>query len=66
MPNDPWKERSKGKICATCIHFVDKDPIEGETVLGRCRRHAPVVQEGYPVVFLNDWCGDHKLDENAM
>jgi len=20
---------------------------------------------GYPVVFDTDWCGDHKLDENA-
>jgi hypothetical protein len=19
---------------------------------------------GYPVVFVNDWCGDHKLNEN--
>jgi len=21
---------------------------------------------GYPVVFVNDWCGDHKLNENAL
>jgi hypothetical protein len=19
---------------------------------------------GYPVVYINDWCGDHKLDED--
>lgn len=27
---------------------------------GRCRRHAPTMG-GYPVVFPDDWCGDHKL-----
>jgi hypothetical protein len=32
--------------------------------LGRCRRHAPTMS-GYPVVFVNDWCGDHKLSEEA-
>ena len=32
-------------------------------LFGRCRRHAPTMQ-GYPAVFGNDWCGDHKLDEN--
>ena len=31
----------------------------------RCRRHAPTVN-GYPAVFQNDWCGDHKLDKAAM
>lgn len=30
--------------------------------IGRCRRHAPTMN-GFPVVFVNDWCGDHKLDE---
>lgn len=34
------------------------------TQLGRCRRHAPVVGQGWPAVFETDWCGDHKLDEN--
>lgn len=63
---DNWKNRAKGRVCATCIHFVDKAPIKGKLVLGRCRRHAPVVQEGYPVVFQTDACGDHKLDENAV
>lgn len=33
--------------------------------IGRCRRHAPTMS-GYPVVFHNDWCGDHKLDENKL
>ena len=31
--------------------------------LGRCRRHAPTLA-GWPTVFADDWCGDHKLDEN--
>jgi hypothetical protein len=33
--------------------------------VGRCRRHAPTMS-GYPTVFHNDWCGDHKLDENKL
>ncbi len=33
--------------------------------LGRCRRHSPTMN-GYPAVFVNDWCGDHKLDENKI
>jgi hypothetical protein len=33
--------------------------------LGRCRRHAPTMN-GYPAVFEDDWCGDHKLDENKI
>jgi hypothetical protein len=34
-------------------------------VVGRCRRHAPTMN-GYPVVFVNDWCGDHRIDENKF
>jgi hypothetical protein len=33
--------------------------------LGRCRRHAPTMS-GWPVMFVNDWCGDHKTDENKL
>ena len=53
MNNDPWKHRSTG--------------IDGEKAskLGRCRRHAPTMSV-YPVVFRDDWCGDHKLDENTL
>jgi hypothetical protein len=51
--------------------FVPKQIVKPGTIgeadpvyhLGRCRRHAPTIN-GYPVVFVNDWCGDHKLDEN--
>ena len=55
--NDPWKHRSKGMKCATCMWFVEKDG----SAIGRCRRHSPTMS-GYPVVYHNDWCGDHKLD----
>ena len=37
-----------------------------QSPLGRCRRHAPVVQHGWPAVFDADWCGDHKLDEGKL
>lgn len=64
---DPWKHRSANMSCATCMWFVPKktDSMkEGDLYkLGRCRRHAPTMN-GYPVVYINDWCGDHKLDEN--
>jgi len=64
---DPWKHRSANMSCATCMWFVPKKTEsmkEGDLYkLGRCRRHAPTMN-GYPVVYINDWCGDHKLDEN--
>lgn len=55
---DPWAHRSKGMRCRTCMWFVSKADSGPET--GRCRRHVPTMN-GYPVVFTNDWCGDHKL-----
>ncbi len=72
MSNDPWKHRSKGIKCNTCIWFVLKRPDEPGIIkrpfgyTGRCRRRAPVVRYGYPVVFELDWCGDHKLNENEV
>jgi len=66
MSNDPWIHRSEGMRCATCIWFVPKVVKEpNETKIGRCRRHAPTMN-GYPVVFMADWCGDHRLDENKI
>ena len=66
FPADPWKHRSSGMKCKTCMWFVGKvTPGKKEEELckiGRCRRHAPTMN-GYPVVFPDDWCGDHKLDE---
>lgn len=65
--SDPWKHRSKGMACTSCMWFVLKVKSEGSAntaPIGRCRRHAPAMN-GYPVVFETDWCGDHKLNENA-
>ena len=66
---DPWAHRSAHMRCATCMWFVEKaaqfSPEEKTGSFGRCRRHAPTMS-GYPAVFGNDWCGDHKLDENKL
>ena len=69
---DPWVHRSKGMRCGTCIWFVEKQSIlkrnpdtAPETIVGRCRRHAPTMN-GYPVVYMTDWCGDHRIDENKV
>ena len=61
---DPWKHRSRNMSCQSCMWFVEKQS-QGlrPPNIGRCRRHAPTMN-GYPVVFVSDWCGDHKLDEN--
>jgi len=64
-PDDPWAHRSKGMRCGTCMWFVEKRTHAMQQVghlIGRCRRHAPTMN-GYPVVFSDDFCGDHKLDE---
>jgi len=62
---DPWKHRSCGMQCRTCMWCIEKQVTEGSRRVGRCRRHAPTMN-GYPVVFMDDWCGDHKLDENKV
>ena len=69
---DPWVHRSKGMRCGTCIWFVEKQSLLNrnpktapETIVGRCRRHAPTMN-GYPVVYMTDWCGDHRIDENKI
>ncbi len=53
---DNWGNRSENMKCNTCMWYA---PKQGN---GRCRRHAPTMS-GYPVVFSDDWCGDHKLNE---
>ena len=67
---DPWAHRSENMSCKTCMWFVEKQRTvthNSETVpdkiVGRCRKHAPTMG-GYPAVYMTDWCGDHKLDEN--
>jgi len=52
---DNWKNKPTGMICSTCMFYVNT----------RCRRHAPTMQ-GYPAVFKEDWCGDHKLDKSTI
>lgn len=66
MERDPWIHRAKEMLCKTCMYFVPKRAIDLKVpTLGRCRRHAPSMG-GYPVVYMSDWCGDHKLDENKL
>lgn len=68
MGKDPWKHRTKGMLCESCMFCVEKvaDDTSGKNIsIGRCRRRAPTLG-GYPVVFMTDWCGEHKLDENKV
>ena len=60
--------------CKSCTWFVPKKVTKNDLEsggdspvfhIGCCRRHAPAMN-GYPVVFVNDWCGDHKLSEEYM
>lgn len=62
---DPWRHRSSGMRCKTCMWYVCKEADEKFLNIGRCRRHAPTMN-GYPVVYVADWCGDHKVDENKI
>ena len=67
MVEDNWQHRSTEMRCRTCISFVAKT-LEAKTPagrLGRCRRHAPTMS-GWPAVFEQDWCMDHKLDETKL
>jgi len=58
---DPWAHRSEGMKCSSCMWNVAKPG----GALGRCRRRAPTMS-GYPAVYPDDWCGDHKLDETKL
>lgn len=70
---DPWANRQNRMRCATCIFFAPKPPAANPLTesqvppyhIGRCRRHAPAMG-GYPLTLVNDWCGDHRLDENKV
>ena len=53
--DDNWKGREIEMVCECCMFYTNK----------RCRRHAPTIN-GYPAVYLNDWCGDHKLSKKQM
>lgn len=62
MSADNWQHRSKLMTCRRCMWFLPKKGSSDS--IGRCRRHAPTMS-GFPVVFDSDWCGDHKLNEDA-
>jgi hypothetical protein len=67
--DDPWVHRSDHMRCRTCMWFIIKQPPDAaardRATLGRCRRHSPALA-GFPAVFEEDWCGDHKLDEGKI
>jgi hypothetical protein len=64
--DDNWAFRPQGMKCANCMFFVRKKRIdERECPLGRCRRRSPTWR-GWVPVFLTDWCGEHRLDENKI
>ena len=60
MSTDNWKHRSKNMLCDFCMWYAPKT-----VKVGRCRKNAPTM-DGYPVVFITDWCGDHKLNEEKV
>ena len=73
-PIDPWTNRPDGLKCKTCIWYVEKQKSRVGTadsdvnplkVIGRCRRHAPTMN-GFVPVYPDDWCGDHRIDENKL
>lgn len=69
MAKDNWIRREESRVCYNCFFYVEKeldDKKRKDVTFGWCRRHAPVVGEGFPAVFPTDWCGDHKLDENKI
>jgi len=68
VAEDNWKHRSESMRCGTCMFFVEKinKVVQlGVHIIGRCRRNAPTMK-GWPVVFSDDWCGEHKIDENKV
>lgn len=66
MSHDPWKHRSSNMRCQTCMYYVAKLLNDGSAApIGRCRRYAPSMK-GFPAVFPNDWCGEHKVDEERL
>lgn len=58
---DKW-DRKTDFGCNSCMFYVPKADMGR---LGRCRRNAPTMK-GYPVVYINDWCGEHKKGSNPV
>jgi hypothetical protein len=71
---DRW-DRKTDFGCSSCMFYVPKiEHSSGADVPpatsvgaeeGRCRRQAPTMK-GYPVVFSDDWCGEHKRGSNPI
>jgi len=57
---DNWDHSNDNMRCATCLWSHRK--TDGTL---RCRAHAPTTK-GFPVMFNDDWCGEHKLDGRKM
>lgn len=59
---DNWGPLGRSRmICESCRFYVPRrSKDEGTLTAGRCRRRAPTM-DGFPVVWYDDWCGDHKL-----
>jgi len=61
-------DHPKFKVGGYAVIKSEGEPVpDGALVpqLGRCRLHGPTLK-GFPAVFEQDWCGDHKLDENKV
>ena len=72
---DQW-DRKTDFGCDSCMFYVPKiehsskvgEPLKATVIPkpeGRCRRNAPTMK-GYPVVFSDDWCGEHKRGSNPV
>lgn len=59
---DPWAHRSEGMKCPSCMWGVFASE---QAAVGRCRRHAPSMN-GYPAIYRDDWCGDHKVEKSNV
>lgn len=70
MKHDLWQDRTLGRRCETCMWWVEKVPKKPITkqysIIGRCRKNAPIVLEGWPPTYPDDWCGAHKMDEEKI
>jgi len=65
IDQDKWTNRQRNMSCRFCMWYWPKRVLGkslDESRLGRCRRRAPTLG-GFPVVYSDDSCGDHKLDE---
>lgn len=48
-------------VCQTC-RYVDVVIVDDTDPTSICRRHPPTGGE-WPVVFDDDWCGEHEPEE---